>query len=41
MEVSNEYLVGSWIVFDNITNSLSATIRRAKKYLMLANEKSE
>jgi hypothetical protein len=41
MEVSNEHLVGSWIVSNNITNSLSIAGRRARIYLMSMNEKSE
>jgi hypothetical protein len=40
MEVSNEYLMGSWIVSNNITNSLSAIGHKEKKYLVSANRKS-
>jgi hypothetical protein len=41
MEESNEYLVGSWIIFSSITNSLSATGRRVRIYLMSANGENE
>jgi hypothetical protein len=41
MEVSNEYLVGSQIISNNITNSLSIACRMARIYPMLANEDSE
>jgi len=42
MEESNEYLVGSWIIFSSITNSLSATgRRRVRIYRMSANGESE
>jgi hypothetical protein len=41
MEVSNEYLVGSWTISNSITNSLSATGYRAKIYLKSANKESE
>jgi hypothetical protein len=41
MEVSNEYLVGSWIVSSSIINSLSIVGRMVRIYLVLANEKTE
>jgi hypothetical protein len=37
MEVFNEYLVGSWIVSNIITNFLSAISCKAKNYLMSTN----
>jgi hypothetical protein len=41
MEVSNEYLMGSWIVSNIITNSLSMASCMAKVYLVSANGDSE
>ncbi len=41
MEVSNEYLVGSWTVSNGITNYLSIVSRMARIYLVLTNEKIE
>jgi hypothetical protein len=41
MQVSNEYLVGSWNVSSRVTNSLSAASRRARIYLVSTNEESE
>jgi hypothetical protein len=41
MELFNEYLVGSWTISSNITNSLLAASHRARIYLVLANKESE
>jgi len=41
MEVSNEYLVGSWTISNNITNFLSIVGHSAKIHLVSANGESE
>jgi hypothetical protein len=41
MEVSNGYLMGSWTVSNNITNSRSPVSRRARIYLKSVNGENE